>query len=106
MKKQTCNTSKTSSANGLSSTEICNILESAGKSGVKHFMYGDLEFVIGEMPVSIQDSEVNLLDMKPVLDNNEDSTNTIQDDKHIDLGQLALSDPEAYEEYVSGTHDG
>ena len=69
-------------------------------------MYGELEFVIGEPPVKASASPYNELDIKTVLDNNEDSTNTIQDDKEIDLGQLALSDPEAYEDYVSGTHDG
>lgn len=74
-------------------------------------MYNGLEFVIGNKPRHIDEigphKEFNPLEVKTVLDNNVDSTNTIQDDdKSIDLGQLALSDPEAYEDYVSGTHDG
>lgn len=88
--------------NGLTSTEICQILESAGKAGVKHFAYGDLEFVMGGevalTPASVLYQVENDANM---YDNNteEDIADTKED---VNIEELALSDPLQYEKLMYG----
>lgn len=90
--------------NGLTSTDICNILKAASEAGVKHFGYGDLEFVLGSEPVALTPAS-KLYDHSTIeefaeIGDNEDDA--VSEENPIDMSELMISDPVEYERLLHG----
>ena len=99
---------KKSSTSGLTSTDICNILESATKAGVKHFSYrvngADLEFVLGNEPIALTPAS-SLYDHSTIEESAEIGDNdddAVSEKDPIDMSELMISDPVEYERLLHG----
>ena len=91
---------------GLNSTDICKIIKECGKSGVKHFCFGELEFILDGQPTVLtqpskifEKSPVNVENQMEMFNNSKD---TVNEEEPLDLDELQLSDPLEYEKIMSG----
>lgn len=91
---------------GLTSTDICEILKTAKECGVRHLHFEGLEFVFNDnepvTPVSSLHPQNSIVFGGDLDDNNVDEPEKIEEPEHIDLDELAISDPVAYEKIIHG----
>lgn len=85
----------------MKGSDICRIIKACKDSGVKHFVFGDLEFVFGDTQepfrtATTYQQEKSLEIGKDLTDNDHDSAE--QDILEDHLANLALTDPSAFEE--------
>jgi hypothetical protein len=73
---------------GFKAKEICAILESCAKAGVKHFKVGELEIKFEEPPIKVQSTDEPVqLEFLDHADVNEE----------IEEFQTAVDDPDGFE---------
>jgi len=87
---------------GLNSTDICDIIRTAGAAGVKHLAFGGLEMVFGgEVTLTPESMLYRVENNQEVVDNSTEEVKT-ENSTEIDLEELALSDPLQYEKLMYG----
>ncbi len=96
-KKKTSSQSRTKSANGLTSTDICEIIKTARQCGVKRLNFEGLDLSFEDKPnVALQ----NPIVINENLDDNESDEK--MEVETLDLDELAINDPVTYEKIVHG----
>lgn len=125
-KKLTKDTSTTSSKNGLSCTDICNIIRACAKGGVSTLNYKDLSISIedkapevtvdpswnsnvwpshGDITVNgATPGSYNTLDNGPVMVHTNDTSDNLPTVSEEDIEELKITNPAAYEEIMENTH--
>jgi len=89
----------TKSASGMTASDICDIIKACADSGVKHFVFGELEFVLDDAVPTKYAEQNKVVEYSDTVDDNEDKAP--EEVEEFDMAELALSDPLRYEELMN-----